>query len=87
MNRYPLIITFVLITLCLLPMMILRDFNPDNELRYLQIADEAIGNGSIFTFSYQGETYADKPPLYIWLVMLCRLILGKHSSSFLFNRK
>ena len=79
MNRYPLIITFVLITLCLLPMMILRDFNPDNELRYLQIADEAIGNGSIFTFSYQGETYADKPPLYIWLVMLCRLILGKHS--------
>ena len=79
MNRYPLIITFVLITLCLLPMMILRDFNPDNELRYLQIADEAIGNGSIFTFSYQGETYADKPPLYIWLVMLSRLILGKHS--------
>ena len=78
-NRYPLIITFVLITLCLLPMMILRDFNPDNELRYLQIADEAIGNGSIFTFSYQGETYADKPPLYIWLVMLSRLILGKHS--------
>ncbi len=79
MNRYPLIITFVLITLCLLPMMILRDFNPDNELRYLQIADEAIGNGSVFTFSYQGETYADKPPLYIWLVMLSRLILGKHS--------
>ena len=79
MNRYPLIITFILITLCLLPMMILRDFNPDNELRYLQIADEAIGNGSVFAFTFQGETYADKPPLYIWLVMLSRLILGKHS--------
>ena len=69
----------MLITLCLLPMMILRDFNPDNELRYLQIADEAIGNGNVFAFSLQGETYADKPPLYLWLVMLSKLLLGKHS--------
>ena len=79
MNKHPLIITFVLITLCLLPMMILRDFSPDNELRYLQIADEAIENGNVFAFTLQGEAYADKPPLYLWLVMLSRLLLGKHS--------
>ena len=79
MNKHPLIITFVLITLCLLPMMTLRDFSPDNELRYLQIADEAIENGNVFAFTLQGEAYADKPPLYLWLVMLSRLLLGKHS--------
>ena len=38
----------------LLPVMILRDFTPSNELRYLSIADEAIANGNLFTFSNQG---------------------------------
>ena len=79
MNKRPLLITFFLIILCLLPMMILRDFSPDNELRYLQIADEAIENGNVFAFTLDGEAYADKPPLYLWIVMLCKLILGKHS--------
>ena len=32
-----------------------RDFTPDNELRYLQIADEAIENGSVFTFTNDGR--------------------------------
>jgi len=35
----------------LLPAMILRDYTPDNELRYLSIVDEALRNGNIFTFS------------------------------------
>ena len=56
-----------------------RDFTPDNELRYLQIADEAIENGSIFTFTNDGKPYADKPPLFLWLVMLLRLAVGEHN--------
>ncbi|MBR1928031.1 MAG: dolichyl-phosphate-mannose--protein mannosyltransferase [Bacteroidales bacterium] len=79
LSRHPLAVTFLFITFCLLPVMILRDFTPDNELRYLQIADEAIGNGNMFAFTMDGEAYADKPPLYLWIVMLCRIILGKHS--------
>ena len=74
MNRHPLLIAFFLIILCLLPMMILRDFSPDNELRYLQIADEAIENGNVFAFTLDGEAYADKPPLYLWIVMLSKLV-------------
>ena len=42
MTRHPLLVVFLFITICLLPVMIMRDFTPDNELRYLQIADEAI---------------------------------------------
>ena len=79
MRKHPLLLTFIFTALCLLPVMLLRDFTPDNELRYLQIADEAIENGNVFAFTLQGEAYADKPPLYLWLVILSRLLLGKHS--------
>lgn len=79
MTRHPLLVVFLFITICLLPVMIMRDFTPDNELRYLQIADEAIENGNLFAFTLDGEVYADKPPLYLWIVMLCRLLIGKHS--------
>ena len=62
----------------LLPMMIMRDFTPNNELRYLSIVDEALRNGTLFAFTNQGEIYADKPPLYFWLMMIGKSILGGH---------
>ena len=61
---------FIFIVVALLPVLILRDYTPDNELRYLSIVDEAMENGTFFTFYNQGEIYADKPPLYFWLIML-----------------
>lgn len=62
----------------LLPVMFLRDFTPSNELRYLSIADEALRNHTFFTFYNHGVPYADKPPLYLWLVMLCKWLTGTH---------
>ena len=70
---------FIFCAVCLLPMMAMRDFTPSNELRYLSIADEAIANGHLFAFYNHGIPYADKPPLYFWIVMLCRLLFGHHS--------
>lgn len=70
---------YVFCAVCLLPMMAMRDFTPSNELRYLSIADEAIANGHLFAFYNHGIPYADKPPLYFWIVMLCRLLFGHHS--------
>lgn len=67
------------IIISFLPMLILRDFTPDNEARYLAIADEALRTGHFFSFTWNGEPYADKPPFYLWLVMLCRQLLGYHS--------
>ncbi|MGN1375594.1 MAG: ArnT family glycosyltransferase [Prevotella sp.] len=64
--------------LCLLPVLISRDFTPANELRYLSIADEALANGNFFAFTNHGIPYADKPPLYLWLVMAAKTIAGKH---------
>ena len=36
--------------IALLPIMLLRDFTPSNELRYLSIVDEALRNGTLFKF-------------------------------------
>lgn len=69
---------FAAIVIAFLPIMIFRDFTPSNELRYLSIADEALSEGHIFAFTNHGEPYADKPPLYLWLVMLAKALTGKH---------
>lgn len=61
------------------PLMALRDCSPSNELRYLSIVDEALSQGNVFAFTCQGEDYADKPPLYFWLMMLSRIIFGEHN--------
>lgn len=66
-----------------LPILVFRDFSISNELRYLSIADEALRNGNIFTFTNNGLPYADKPPLYLWVVMLGKLILGRHCMWFI----
>ena len=40
---------FILLIL-VIPVLILRDFTPNNELKYLSIVDEALRNGHFFTF-------------------------------------
>lgn len=69
--------------LAVLPVLIFRNFTFDIEMQYLNIADEALSNGTIFAFTNQGIPYADKPPLYLWIVMLGKLIFGNHNMLFL----
>lgn len=76
----PVMLAVILMAVCIVPALVLKDVSPSNELRYLSIADEALENGSVFTFSNHGEPYADKPPLYLWLVMLSRLLFGCHDT-------
>ncbi len=74
---------YVIILLFLLPILLLRDFTPSNELRYLSIVDEAMRNGHFFSFFNHGIPYADKPPLYFWLVMLGKWLFGYHCMIYL----
>lgn len=74
---------FLGIFIALLPILIFRDYTPNNELKYLSIAEENIRNGNIFAFYNHGEPYADKPPLYLWIVTLGKLLFGKHVMFFL----
>lgn len=74
---------YILWLVVLVPIMLLRDYTPDNELRYLNIADEALRDGHFFAFFNEGEAYADKPPLYLWIVMASRSLFGVHSMLWL----
>lgn len=78
-TRHPMMTVFAFTFICLFPVMLTRDLTPSNELRYLSIANEALADGHIFAFYNHGLAYADKPPLYFWIVMLCRLLFGHHS--------
>ncbi len=79
LTRHPMMTVFAFTLICLFPVMLMRDFTPSNELRYLSIADEAIMDGHLFAFYNHDIPYADKPPLYFWIVMLCRMLFGHHS--------
>ena len=69
---------YLLFFILLLPAIVLRDYTPDNELRYISLVDEALRNGTWFTFYDHGTVYADKPPLYFWYIMLMRVLFGAH---------
>ena len=65
--------------LLLIPAFLFRDYTPTNELKYISIVDEALKNGTWFTFYNHGAVYADKPPLFFWLIMLIKLITGTYN--------
>lgn len=72
------ILKYLLILSVFIPLLLFRDFTPNNELKYLSIVDEAIRDGHFFTLWNHGMVYADKPPLYFWLLMGFKLIFGSH---------
>lgn len=74
---------YIGVFIALLPVLLLRDFTPSNELRYLSIADESWRNGTWVAFTNHGAPYADKPPLYFWIIWLGRWLFGTHSMFFL----
>ena len=55
-------------------------WNPD-EPRYAQIAREMVNGGDWILMHYNGKTYADKPPLFFWLIAFSSF-LWKGFSSF-----
>ncbi|MCD8185057.1 MAG: hypothetical protein LUD68_00925 [Rikenellaceae bacterium] len=69
---------FLWYAVLLIPAFVFRDYSPDNELKYLSIAQEALQNGTWFTFYNHGQAYADKPPLFFWLIMLSKLAAGRY---------
>lgn len=77
------LLIFLLVLVALSPILILREATPSNELRYLNIVDQALESGNMFAF-YDHETpYADKPPLYFWCMMGLKKIFGSHIMFFL----
>ncbi len=77
-GQLPLLTVLIIVFIALLPIIIFRDFTPSNELRYLSIADESLANGRWWAFTNHGIPYADKPPLYLWCIILGKWLFGTH---------
>lgn len=67
---------YLLFILLLVPPFIFRDYSPENELKYISMAEQAWQHHTWFTFYDHGEIYADKPPLYFWLMLITRTVTG-----------
>lgn len=67
---------YVLFLVLLIPPFICRDYSPNNELMYIGTVEDAFQNRTWFTFYNHGEIYADKPPLYFWLLLSIRALTG-----------
>lgn len=74
----PLLMVLLMVLVAVLPIIIFRDFTPSNELRYLSIADESLATGRWWAFTNHAIPYADKPPLYLWCIMLGKWLFGSH---------
>ena len=53
-----------------------RDLSPVNELKYISIALEGLRSNHWFAFYNHGDAYADKPPVYFWIIMLGIKLFG-----------
>ena len=73
------IFLFIAMALLVYPLFLFRDLTPDNELKYISIVTEALDKGNIFAFYNHGIPYADKPPLYFWIIMMVKNITGIYS--------
>ncbi|MDO5572035.1 MAG: glycosyltransferase family 39 protein [Bacteroidales bacterium] len=82
-NNYKRILISLIPLLAFIPISIFRDITPNNELRYFSIIDEAIANNYFFAFYNQGNIYADKPPLYFWIMMVGRKLFGDFLLEFM----
>ncbi len=61
----------------------LRDPWPADEPRFVLVAKQMVESGD-WLFPHRGqELYADKPPLFFWLLALCQQMIGSWRWSFL----
>lgn len=64
--------------LALFPVLLLRDFSPATELRYVSCATETLKEGNFFCLTYKGEPFPEIMPLYVWLISGLKWLLGHH---------
>lgn len=69
----------LLISICLpvfLTNTFFRELWAPDEPRYAQVAREMVETGQFVVPHYNGEVYADKPPLLFWMIALSSIMLG-----------
>src|SRR5262245_1776542 len=61
----------------------LRDPWPADEPRFALVARDMVDTGRWLVPTVGGENYADKPPLFFWMIAACYELLGSLRIAFL----
>lgn len=61
----------------------LRSPWPADEPRFVEVAREMVSSGQWLFPSRGGEFYPDKPPVFMWSIALCYLVIGNLKLAFL----
>lgn len=64
--------------LALFPVLLLRDFSPASELRYVSMATEMLHSHNFFCPTWQDEPYPYVMPLYVWIVAAFKFLFRHH---------
>lgn len=74
---------FILTLLIMLLGIGLRSPWPADEPRFVEVAREMVSSGQWLFPSRGGEFYPDKPPVFMWSIALCYLVIGNLKFAFL----
>lgn len=66
----------LLVLLAVVAVSVRRPWDPTDELKYCQIVQTMQATGELCVPHVWGSAYADKPPLYFWLVLASAKLLG-----------
>ncbi|SDC08421.1 MULTISPECIES: ArnT family glycosyltransferase [unclassified Candidatus Frackibacter] len=83
LSKRSIIYILILVLACgilYLPSTVNRDLHGKEELKYVEVAREMAAGGTWLVPHFGGEFYADKPPVYFWILNLSKLIFGTYST-------
>lgn len=78
-NKKELLILIFFSALLIIPSIFLRDYTPENELKYINIAQNMVHSGQYFLLNDNGLLYADKPPFFFWMINGLAHVFGGYS--------
>lgn len=71
---------FIILCIVLLLPSVNRDLHYVDELRYVEVAREMTETGEWLVPHFGGRIYADKPPVYFWVLNLSKYFFGDYTT-------
>lgn len=63
-----------------IPSTLKRDMDNRDELRYIEVVREMSIDKTWMVPHFGGEYYSEKPPVYFWILNLCKTVFGSYST-------
>lgn len=81
-NTIALQICFIVIAACFLSININRPLTDYDEATYAKVVVDTLKSGDVLSFTLSGNSWYEKPPMYLWLAMGSVKLFGEHEFAF-----